>query len=80
MADVFTFTTDSGETIELAPFKSIPSGVFRKARSLNYLDQIFSLIESAADEENLAKVDAIPVDQIDALFEAWADGADVPKS
>lgn len=80
MADLFTYTTPLGVDIDLKPFKSIPSGVFRKARHLNYLDQIFALIEEAADEENLAKVDALPVDQIDALFEAWADGADVPKS
>ena len=80
MADRFTYTSEAGETIELAPFSSIPTGVFRKARHEDSLSQVFLCIEAAADEENLAKVDALPVAEVNDLFEAWADGASVPKS
>jgi len=80
MADLFTYTTADGETISLKPFSRIPAGVFRKARAEDNLSQIFLCIEAAADEENLDKVDALPVEEVNDLFEKWAEGADVPKS
>lgn len=80
MADLFTYDASTGETISLKPFTTIPAGVFRRARNLDALGQVFACIEAAADEENLDKVDALPVAELNDLFDKWADGADVPKS
>lgn len=78
-AEVFTYTAESGDVIALTPFHLIPSGVFRKARHLNGMEQTFAVIEAGADAANLEKVDALPVAELDTLFDAWSDGVSVPN-
>jgi hypothetical protein len=75
----FTYPAESGTLIDLLAFHLIPSGVFRKARHLDGMAQTFAVIEAGADEENLAKVDALPAHELGALFDAWSDGASVPN-
>lgn len=76
----FVYTAKSGEDITLVNFAAIPAGVFRRCRALSGMEQTFAVIEAGADEENLAKVDALPVSELEALFTEWSDGADVPNS
>jgi hypothetical protein len=73
--EVYTYTAKSGVTIDLTPFHLIPSGIFRRARHLNGMEQVFAVIEAGADEANLDKVDALPVGETNTLFDLWSDGA-----
>lgn len=76
---MFEWTTPAGDVVELLPFDTIPSGVFRKARKLDSADQIFTLLEAAASEEHLALLDELPGSVIGECFAAWSEG-DAPKS
>ena len=76
----FVYEAKSGDSITLAAFHLVPTGVFRKARALSPMDQMFAVIEAAVDEENLEKVDALPVAEVHVLFSDWTDGATVPNS
>lgn len=78
----FVHTTDEG-TITLRPFSRVPSGVFRKTRHLDGMEQMFGLIEaSVADDASLEALDLLPVEELGEVFEAWTEaaGIDTPKS
>lgn len=81
-SEPFTWTAPDGGEVVLQPFDRIPSGVFRKARSGDELEQTFSLLEAATDEAGLEVVDRLPVGDLEDLFAEWsaASGVDAGES
>jgi hypothetical protein len=73
----FTWTAPDGGKVTLIPFDRIPAGVFRKARGGDELEQTFSLIEAATDEDGLEVVDRLPVGDLENLFADWSAAAGV---
>lgn len=77
----FVYTSKGGEEVNLINFALIPAGVFRKVRHLNGLEQTFAVVEAGVvSPEDLDKVDALPLHEMEDLFSAWSDGASVPSS
>ena len=78
----FTYTSKAGVTVTMPLIGDIPAGAFRAARKLGEVDMMFTLIESVADTEALAALDAIPHGELDELFKAWqaAAGVTLPES
>jgi hypothetical protein len=70
----FTWTAPDGGKVTLI---RIPAGVFRKARGGDELEQTFSLIEAATDEDGLEVVDRLPVGDLENLFADWSAAAGV---
>ena len=79
---VFTYRTEAGEKVTLPSLSAIPSGLLRKYRKLPEVDFMFSVLEDAMDEEELAKLDAVSISEVERLFEAWQadEGATFPES
>lgn len=81
--DVFTYKGESGD-VDLLPFSRIPSGVFRKTRSLDEMEQMFGLLEAGAvAESDLEALDALPVESLADVFQKWSDASEEglhPKS
>ena len=80
----FIFKTNSGDTITL-PKQSdvITAGFLRKNRALvkdNDQELVWLMIEKAADEENLAKIDELGMDEFSAFAEAWGEGVEPGES
>ncbi|QCW22020.1 tail assembly chaperone [Gordonia phage Yakult] len=65
------------EKVSLPRFKSIPFGIIRKNRALPQDEQFFTLLETVASEEDLAKIDKAPQSEIEALMKAWQDDSGV---
>lgn len=76
---MFSWPSPAGDDVNVPPFDSIESGVFRKARHLNEMDMIFTLIEAVADEDALAVLDKLPAADLGSFFSAWSEDA-APKS
>ena len=82
MSEPFVWTSPEGVTVTLPALDSIPAGVFRRHRNEDPTGFVFSVLEDLASAEDLAKVDEIPLAQVNDLFMAWKsdDGASVPQS
>lgn len=52
-------------------------GQVREFRKLDAGEQMFALIEKAADEANLAKIDTLSIEQVKDLLVAWQHDAGV---
>jgi hypothetical protein len=78
----FTWTAPSGAVIVLPSARHLRAGVLRKIRNLEGLDAAFTLLESVLDEDTLAAVDALKVEEFNDLFQAWQDaaGTSLPES
>ena len=80
----FIFKTNSGETITLPKQGDvITAGFLRKNRALvkdNDQELVWLMIEKAADEENLAKIDELGMDEFSAFAEAWGEGVEPGES
>jgi hypothetical protein len=73
---MFTWTSPQGVEITLPSMKeSLTSGMVRKNRTKPDMDFMYSVVEEIVDAENLAKMDALNMNDTEALFKAWqADG------
>ena len=82
--EAFTYTADSGAKVNLLPFSRIPSGVFRKTRNLDEMEQMFALLEAGAvSDDDLEGIDALPVFDLADVFQKWSDASEEglhPKS
>ena len=52
-------------------------GQVREFRKLDTGEQMFALIERAADDANLAKIDELTIDQVKDLIVAWQQDAGI---
>lgn len=68
----FIWTAPNGKQVKLKPFKKLPFGLFRTSREKSDEERTYLLIEAATDEAGLAVVDALPMDEVNGLFEDWA--------
>lgn len=73
--DPFTYTTESGKTITVAslaaPFHT--SGELRRMRKSNPIDLAYYIIERDCDDETLAIVDEMSMDEFNDKFSReWA--------
>jgi hypothetical protein len=73
MADraVFTWNGPDGQTITLPLAADIEAGVIRRARNLEPVDAMFTLLEGSVDGDTLAAIDRLKVRDLNAMFEAW---------
>ena len=78
--DLFTWTSPAGVEIALPPMNRIKSGVIRKNRKLDPVDAAFTIIESIADEDTLAKIDDLDTEALNDLMEKWQAGVSVGES
>mgnify|MGYP006871057086 CR=1 FL=1 len=78
----FTWTSLGGVDVTLPDLADLPAGVYRRHRNEDPAGFVFSVLEEMADEDTLAKVDDLPMTQVNDLFLAWQsrDGATVPQS
>lgn len=81
-SEPFVWESPDGESVTLTPFNKLPFGLFRKSRNVTDEERTYMLIEAATDEAGLAVVDKQPMDEVDGLFEAWAQasGVELPES
>lgn len=57
--------------LTLPRFGELPFGVARKIRKVSEEEQLFILLEEAADEASLEIIDTIPMSEIEKLMQAW---------
>lgn len=73
-----TFTKKlNGVTITLPSMKHLPSGVARKIRKLDEGDQFFTMLEMLLDEDQLAEVDKLDGQELEALIVEWNEASEV---
>lgn len=60
--------------------KQIPAGALRKARNLDPLDQIFTILEEVADTETLAAIDSLSVQELTVVARDWMQGLSAGES
>lgn len=65
-----------GKDIVLPKADAIPFGVLRKMRKASDDEQFYVLVENMADAETLEIIDAMPVDEVVKLIEAWGKAND----
>lgn len=75
MMEKFHWTSPSGVEIVLPHMDKMPAGVIRKHRKSDPVDFVFSVLEDVSDDAMLAKVDALSLPEVNALFEAWQEAA-----
>lgn len=81
MTEKFHWTSPAGVEIVLPHMNKVKAGVLRRVRSLEPIDQMFSVLEEVADKDTLAKVDELDADHLNDLFEQWQkDAASVGES
>ncbi|MBP2211083.1 hypothetical protein JOJ87_001427 [Rhodococcus ruber] len=73
----FVYTAESGETITLPAFKTIKPGLLRKVRKLEAGDQFFTILEAVADEDTLAVVDEMEMEEFTEFQRAWVESSGV---
>lgn len=69
--EMFTWTSPGGVEIAIPPMKRIKAGVIRKHRKLEPIDAAFSILETIADEETLAKIDELDSDELNDMMKEW---------
>lgn len=73
-----TFTKKlNGVTITLPSMKHLPSGVARKIRKLDEGDQFFTMLEMLLDDQQLAEVDKLDGQELEALIVEWNEASEV---
>jgi hypothetical protein len=74
-AEPYTWTAPDGRKVVLKPFKRLPAGVFRKMRDADEMAQTFALLEAGTDAAGLAIVDSLAIEDVNDLFEKWAEAS-----
>lgn len=67
----FHYKTEAGDEIVLPKFKTVPAGVIRRARKESPAEQVFTVLETLADEATLARVDELEAGEFNRFIEAW---------
>lgn len=67
----FTYTLEDGSTISLPAFNTVKPGVIRKIRKLSDVDQFFTVLETLADEDTIAKIDDMDHDTFEDFQKEW---------
>jgi len=67
----------NGVTITLPSMKHLPSGVARKIRKLDEGDQFFTMLEMLLDDQQLAEVDKLDGQELEALIVEWNEASEV---
>lgn len=75
--DKFHHKLEDGREIVLPHFKHVPFGVVRKLRKENDAEQMFTLVEEVADDDTLAIIDTLGMEDIDQLFTEWQEASKV---
>lgn len=61
-----------GKKITLPPFEDVLTfGFARKTRSMSQAEQMFELVEAAADAKTLAVIDSMKPSQMEDFFTKW---------
>jgi len=76
MSEKFHWTSPSGVEIILPNMDKIPGGLLRKNRKLDPVDMMFSIVEAICDDTMLAKLDELPMSDLNKLFEAWQESSE----
>lgn len=78
----FMYNAENGTEIDLPPMSAITAGMLRKYRKLDEMDFMFSILEDVVDPDELAKIDDLPLVEVETLFRAWQkhEGVTVPQS
>lgn len=66
----FHYTTTAGK-VSLPKFKTLKFGVVRKLRTMPEYEQVYFLLEQAADDKTLAILDELQMEELGALLTAW---------
>lgn len=75
MSESFNWTSKSGIEITLPAMSTLSAGVFRRHRTKNEVDFVFSVLEEVSDTAALAKIDEVPLPELNDMFEAWQKGS-----
>ena len=71
----FHFTAESGDKITLPwPQSVLTVGYLRKNREVDEEERGWQMLEMAADEKNLAKIDKLKMGEFQKLMIAWQKG------
>lgn len=71
----FHYTADNGDKITLPwPQSVLTAGYLRKSRKLDEEERGWQMLEMAADEKNLAKIDKMGMTEFQDFMRAWQRG------
>lgn len=71
VAEKYHHTLPDGQKITLPKYKHIPAGLARKARKEPAGDQIWTFLEALCSEDDLAKLDALSLEEFAELAAEW---------
>lgn len=74
--DRFSYEHD-GKPFEVAHWKDIPIGAMRKLRGASDIDAAFGVVEAVCDEDTLAVVDTMTVDEFNVFYVAWQEASGI---
>lgn len=80
MLEKFHYKTPAGDEIVLPRMGNVPAGVLRRHRREEPVDFVFSLVEEVCDDATLDLLDALPMAQINDLFEKWQETGELGES
>lgn len=66
----------NGVTITLPTMKYLPSGVARKVRKLDEGDQFFTMLELLLSDDELAEIDKLDGQELEAFVVEWTNSGD----
>lgn len=66
-----------GHEIALPYMKNLKAGMLRKIRKLPLDDQVFTILEQVASEDDLAILDDMDGDELNAFIAAWQEASGV---
>lgn len=71
----FHWTSPSGVEITLPHMARLKAGLLRRVRRLDPVDASFTMLEEVADEANMAKIDDLQIEDLNALATAWQEAS-----
>lgn len=79
---MFYWTATDGTEIQLPKMQALGAGLVRRHRKLSDIDFLFSVLEDVMTSAELARLDALPLSEVNQLFAAWQKdtGATIPQS
>jgi hypothetical protein len=70
----------NGKTIELPDFKNLKVGLIRKARKSSPDELMWTIVEGALDEKQLAILDTMSMEEFNSAMTGWTQGAPLGES
>lgn len=80
MLEKFHWTSPGGTEVVLPRSDQIKAGVLRKVRHLDEIDAMFAIFEAVVDEDMLACIDDLTLEELNLMAEAWQSGAPLGES